>query len=112
MIIKVSYQLIVIFIFLMPYFKENTGILFQKTNFYQVVTKKEVWDDIKNSINDLMDEFGLSESVAFELLYKKQWNKIKAINYVREGGNFDLLEIAAESDTNDKVIDNIIFFNT
>ena len=43
-------------------------------------------------IKDLVNEFGISENMAFEALKKKNWNFKKATQYIQEDAMFEAYE--------------------
>ena len=72
---------------------KRLDILFQKSNFYYVMDLQRTEKYIKDIINELLNDWGLSESQALKLLAKFAWNKDRASNYLTEDGNFDLMDV-------------------
>ena len=53
-------------------------------------------------INELLNDWGLSESQALKILAKFSWNKDKASTHLTEDGNFDLMDV--QNNTNEKQV--------
>jgi len=64
---------------------------------------------IKEMINDLINDWGVSESFAIKLLRKFAWNKEKASTHLTEDGNFDLMDVHADKKSNEVIIPKISF---
>lgn len=52
---------------------------------------------ISDMINELINEWGISESFALKLLKKFSWNKEKALTHLTEDGNFDMMDTHVSS---------------
>jgi len=67
-------------------------ILFQRSNFYYVMDIQRTEKYINEMINELINEWGVSESFALRLLKKFSWNKDKALTHLTEDGNFEMMD--------------------
>ena len=47
---------------------------------------------LNDMINELINEWGVSESFALRLLKKFSWNKDKALTHLTEDGNFEMMD--------------------
>jgi len=52
---------------------------------------------INDMINELINEWGISESFALKLLKKFSWNKEKALTHLTEDGNFEMMDTHVSS---------------
>ncbi len=58
---------------------------------------------IEELVNDLRDTWGVTESTAFRLLKKFQWDKEKASSNLTEGDNLETLEVGGNSQKAEEV---------
>jgi ariadne-1 len=76
---------------------DNQDILFQRTNAYYIMDPHRTEKYIEELVNDLRDTWGVTESTAFRLLKKFQWDKEKASSNLTEGDNLDSMEVGGNS---------------
>ena len=58
---------------------------------------------IEELVNDLKETWGVTESTAFRLLKKFQWDKEKASSHLTEDDNLDTLEVGGNSQQTQEV---------
>jgi len=75
--------------------KEN-AILFTTTHEYETFDEPRIEKFINQAIMELIDDYGMSQSMAYQILQKKNWNLTKAVQYITEDANYETMDIKVD----------------